>query len=121
MKLSDEYVGRMVADGNGNLLADEGDRAGHPIAWDEDDEIFVFLKPGEPSHNERHHKQFADVQGTQSVDPDLPGYAGPSAEEATEGNEHHWEENLDFSEVRQLPDAQARLTGGHTHQHREDA
>lgn len=121
--MPDEFVGRMVTDGNGNLLADEGDRAGMPIAWDKDDEIFVFLKAGDPSHNEQHHKQFVGMNGTQAVDPELPGYAGKDAKSATKGNEHHWEENLDRDgddKVKFLPDAVSARTGGHTHQHRED-
>jgi hypothetical protein len=113
-----EYEGRMECDGNGNLLASEGDRAGDPIAWDEDTDGFVFLKPGELSHNERHHKQFVTAQPTQADDPELPGYAGPDAEHATEGHEHHWD---DPQPGRVLPDSQARLIGGHTHQHKVGA
>lgn len=51
------YNGRMEADGSGNLLASEGEYAGYPIAFH--DGSFVFVQPGEPSHNERHHVQFA--------------------------------------------------------------
>jgi hypothetical protein len=117
-----EFIGRMVCDGNGNLLADEGEKKGHPIAYDEDTDTFVFIKPGEPSHNERYHKQFADMVGTQSVDPELPGYAGIDAEHATEGMEHHFEENLEpMPRVKFHPDSVAHLTGGHTHQHKAGA
>jgi hypothetical protein len=117
-----EYEGRMVCDGYGNLLADEGERKGDPIAYNEDGDNFVFLAPNDPSHNEQHHKQFALVVGTQASDPDLPGYAGPDAEHATEGNEHHWEENIDRSEpIRFHPDSVAAKISGHTHQHKVGA
>ena len=74
--MSDIYNGRLVCDGYGNLLADEGDRAGDPVAYHEGS--FVFLQPGELSHNDRHHSQFADVVGTTDETADQ------------EGNEHHF-------------------------------
>jgi len=127
----------MHCDGYGNLLASEGERAEDPIAWDPDSETFVFIGPGEPSHNERHHKQFAEVVGTQDQDPELPGYAG-TAEDPVEGAEHHFgvlESDPHYKEgavsplsgkvtntqLRQLPDSVARTTGGHTHQHKVGA
>jgi hypothetical protein len=51
------YNGRMQADGEGNLLASEGEYAGYPIAYH--DGSYVYVQPGEPSHNARHHQQFA--------------------------------------------------------------
>jgi len=54
------YNGRMECDGNGNLLAGEGEHAGFPIAYH--DGSFVFVQPGEPSHNDRHHQRFAQSQ-----------------------------------------------------------
>lgn len=132
-----EYVGRMYCDGNGNLLASEGEHADEPIAYDPDGDRFVFVQPGEPSHNERHHQQFATVVGTQSVDPELPGYAG-TPEDPVEGAEHHFgvlPDDPHFEEgavsplsgrvtntrLRQLPDKVAMRTGGHTHQHKAGA
>ena len=122
---SEVYEGRLVADGNGNLLADErkkvgtksivvkdendeimldddgnsvvielpvfrfGKNHGKPVAYDEDKDRFVFVKPGEPSHNERHHQKFAETVPTQDQDSDQPGYAGTKSK-PTEGNEHHF-------------------------------
>lgn len=62
------YNGRMEADGMGNLLASEGEFAGFPIAFH--DGSYVFVQPGEQSHNERHHVQFAQstVAGGGTVD-----------------------------------------------------
>lgn len=127
------YEGRLVADGSGNLLADEGDRAGEPVTYDKESDNFRFLKPGEPSHNDQHHENFVGMVMTQTVDPDLPGYAG-TADKPTEGHEHHfapladdphYEEGATDSEGRvthtrtkQLPDAVARKISGHTHQHK---
>jgi hypothetical protein len=127
------YEGRLVADGNGNLLADEGDRAGQPVAYDKDNDNFRFLKPGEPSHNDQHHENFVGVVVTQDQDPDQPGYAG-SPDDPAEGHEHHFgvtEDDPHYEEdatdadgrvthtrLRTLPDSVSRMTGGHTSQHR---
>lgn|SRR5215831_10756278 len=113
-----EYVGRMAADGNGNLLADEGDHAGEPIAYDPDTDTFVFVAKGEPSHNERHHLQFAEAVPTQSEDPEFPGYAGEDATSATEGNEHHFVDES-IEPITFLPDAVSVKASGHTDQHKE--
>jgi hypothetical protein len=78
----------MVADGYGNLLADEGDRAGDPVAWDNG--VYVFLAAGEPSHNARHEKKVLEMVATQDVDEELPGYAGTKSN-PVEGAEHHWD------------------------------
>ena len=72
-----------MTDGDGNLLAagatgDPNDPDfGFPVAHDVDNNVYVFLAPGEPSHNERHSSgNLLEMVATQSVDPDLPGYAG---------------------------------------------
>jgi hypothetical protein len=79
------YHGRLVTDGEGNLLADEGDYAGFPVAFH--DGSYVFLGPGEASHNARHHQQFAEMTGTVDAsmtdDPDLV-----NADDVT--NRHHF-------------------------------
>lgn len=131
--MSDVYEGRLVADGNGNLLADEGERAGEPVAYDKEADNFRFLKAGEPSHNDQHHENFVGMVVTQHLDPDQPGYAG-TADEPTEGHEHHWgvlpddphyEEgatddrgNVTNTRARQLPDSVAKRISGHTHSHK---
>ncbi len=84
MAKSNVYEGRLVTDGNGNLLADEGDRAGEPIAYFPDEDNFQFIGWDEPSHNQRHHLQHAEIMMTQDADPDLPGYAG-TADDPLEG------------------------------------
>lgn len=119
------YRGRLMCDGQGNLLADESKRVGDRLAqvYDGDgNEIlvdgeplvvsqpvfrygsnhgrpvalhegsYVFLNAGEDSHNERHHKQFATIDGTQSADPERDSYAGggPGDKDAKPGTEHHW-------------------------------
>lgn len=106
-----EYHGRLMADGEGNLLADESRTVGsvtvavhdengdpvlnelgqqvevtvpkvkygknhrRPVARDKEAGTFIFVPHGEPSHNDRHHKQFITVTGTvdesMTDDPDL--------------------------------------------------
>jgi hypothetical protein len=82
--MSTFYEGRLETDGYGNLLASEGDKAGFPVAFHEGN--YVYLNPGEASHNDRNHKQFAGIVGTQSEDPDAPGYV----DENDEDNQHHF-------------------------------
>lgn len=83
--MSDIYHGRLSCDGNGNLLADEGDRAGFPVAAHEGS--YVFVQAGEPSHNARHHQQFVGMESTvdESMTDD-PSLVNVSDSE----NQHHF-------------------------------
>lgn len=111
------YNGRLACDGNGNLLADP---TGLPVAYHEGS--YVFLEPGEPSHNERHHQQFVEFQGTQDQDPELPGFA------EEEGNTHHYgiaeddphrdEDAPNKTRLRFDPDSIAGLVTSHTEAYR---
>jgi hypothetical protein len=105
--MAEVYQGRMVADGNGNLLADEGDRAGYPVAYE--DGQYIFIGPGEPSHNARHEENVLEMVATQDVDESLPGYAG-TPDNPTEGAEHHW----DAAPSPLEPDAVSAKGAGHT-------
>src|SRR5215831_15779143 len=79
------YHGRLMADGQGNLLADEstlnpdtgeaeyGENHGKPVAYHEGS--YVFLKKGEDSHNKRHEQNVAEFAGTTDA--------------TNEGEEHH--------------------------------
>lgn len=119
--MSEEYHGRLACDGRGNLLAEEGERAGFPVAYDPDSDSYVFVNPGEPSHNERHHKRFAQMQGT--VDASMTD--DPSLVNADkDNNAHHFETQPDDAHydknapnrtrVRFDPDAVAAVITGHT-------
>lgn len=79
--MSDNYVGRLACDGYGNLLADEGPREGEPVAYDNGS--YVFVQPGEKSHNERHHQNYVDVEGTNDE-------TAGTQDSPTAGQEHHW-------------------------------
>jgi hypothetical protein len=56
------YEGRMAANGEGNLIAEEGPRAGEFVAYDANLDAIVFVLKGEQTHNARHHRQFAHVE-----------------------------------------------------------
>jgi hypothetical protein len=59
------YHGRLATDGDGNLLAyapDDPSIDGFPVAFH--DGSYVFVQAGEPSHNQRHHQQYAVIDGT---------------------------------------------------------
>lgn len=101
MSDGDIYHGHLVADGRDNLLADEGDRKGEPVAYH--DGSFIFLKPGEPSHNKRHHQQYAGVAATTEEDAHHNG--------VTEDDPHY--DGLTF-----LPDKVAEKLTGHTEAYR---
>lgn len=115
------YRGRLVADGNGNLLADEGEHAGHPVYHDLETGQYVFAQPGEESHNERHHQQFVDVLST--VDQSMTDDESLVNADSTE-NPHHFEVQEDdphFDEgapnktrIRHDPDRVAATATGHT-------
>jgi hypothetical protein len=112
-----EYNGRLAADGQGNLLADEGDRQGEPVAYDEESDAFHFLSPGETSHNARHHQQFATVDGTSDETAGTP-------DDPTPGQEHHFgilpedphfnDEADGRTQLRFDPDKHASKVSGHT-------
>jgi hypothetical protein len=57
--MSDIYEGEMYADGTGNLIAAEGDRAGDRVALHEGS--YVFINDDEPSHNERYEQKVAEI------------------------------------------------------------
>lgn len=133
------YNGRMESDGNGNLLASEGEFAGFPIAFHEGS--FVFVQPGESSHNERHHVQFAQsarpdgstsdlIDGTVD-ETQIPEGGDMSLVNVGGGvNEHHFgalEDDPHYSEgavdefgrvtnvkPKTIPDALASVITGHT-------
>lgn len=58
--MPDTYTGRLACDGDGNLLADDG----QPVAHDPQQGAYVYVTPGEPSHNERHHKNYVPTTVT---------------------------------------------------------
>lgn len=114
------YHGRLACDGNGNLLADEGEHAGMPVAYHEGS--YVFVQAGEQSHNDRHHTgSFLSFGST--VDESMTD--DPSLVNATrETQPHHWEVQPDdahydpdapnLTRPRLLADAQAAVTSSHT-------
>lgn len=129
------YNGRMQADGEGNLLAAEGEFAGYPIAFH--DGSFVFVQPGEPSHNARHHVQFAKsttingdsdfitgtVDASMTDDPDMVNSDESTNPHhyATQEDDPHYEagytkDNGQISNTRPKnnPDAIAPRITGHT-------
>jgi hypothetical protein len=107
--MSTFYEGRLECDGYGNMLAGEGDKKGYPVAYHEGN--FVFLNPGDASHNDRNHKQFAEIVGTQDEDPDAPGYVSKDDKD----NQHHFDDpNGQPSKLSFHPDAIAPRVTSHT-------
>jgi hypothetical protein len=107
-KASGIYQGRLLADGYGNLLADEGPNAGEPVAYH--DGSYVFISGDEPSHNDRHHENFAVVDATTDE-----SNAGEDHHLAVQPDDPHYtedEENL--TRMRFSPDKQAATETGHT-------
>jgi hypothetical protein len=102
----DTYEGRLVCDGFGNLLADEGDNKGLPVAHDVENNTYVFVSAGEPSHNERHHAQFAEVINTTKKDEHhlTPLTTDP----------HYDEDAPNKVRISHHPDRVAKTVTGHT-------
>lgn len=102
------YRGRLVCDGNGNLLADEGDRAGEPVAYHEGS--YVFVNTGEPSHNERHHEQFAEIVRTEDAGEERQAHHSGVLQD-----DPHFDADADNStRLRFSPDKVAATETGHT-------
>lgn len=121
------YSGRLAADGDGNLLADEGEFAGYPVTFH--DGSYIFVQPGEPSHNERYHEQFLTVDGTR--DAESLERLGGDTELANAGageNMHHFETQEDDdhydadapnkTKPKVDPDKVAATLTGHTEAYR---
>lgn len=114
------YRGRLACDGQGNLLADEGEYAGYPVAFH--DGSYVFVQPGEPSHNDRHHKQFTEpitgtVDESMTDDPDLVNADSTTNAhhfETQPDDPHYDEEASNKTRVKQNPDSLSRYMTGHT-------
>lgn len=113
-----------------------GKNHGRSVAHDPDKDEFVFLSPGDDSHNDRHSKRAKEVVGTQHGDADMPGYAG-TPDKPTKGMEHHFgvlEDDEHFSKGAMREDGAVTNTklkrhsdrisprmSSHTHQHRVGA
>lgn len=105
-----------------------GKNHGKPVAFH--DGSYVFLQPGEPSHNDRHELNVVEMTGTQDKNPDQPGYAG-TQDDPVEGHEHHWgplEDDPHFKEgapnntkIVNDPDKVAALITSHTDAPREES
>ena len=55
------YTGRLVCDGEGHLFAQEN---GREVAYDAETDSFVYVRPGDPSHNQRHERRRLVIEGT---------------------------------------------------------
>lgn len=66
---TEPYVGRLVCDGDDNLLADEGESRGAAVYYDIESNSYLFVKDGELSHNARHHTGFVFIVPTKPGDP----------------------------------------------------
>lgn len=107
-KASGIYSGRLLCDGYGNLLADEGPHAGEPVAFHEGS--YVFIGSGEPSHNDRHHENFAVIDAT--TDENEAGQEHHAAVLPDDAHYSEGQENL--TRLRFSPDKQAATETGHT-------
>lgn len=113
------YHGRLECDGQGNLLAAEGEHKGYPVAFHEGS--YVFVQPGEPSHNDRHHQQFVSFEGTvdQSMTDDetlvnSDHDTNPHHFEVQEDDAHYDENSPNHTRLSFHPDAIAAQVTSHT-------
>lgn len=106
------YSGRLASDGQGNLIADEGPRAGEQVAYDEGQ--FIYVAKGEPTHYQRHHQNYTEMTGTvdESMTDD-PELVNVSEDE----NQHHFGVQRDdphYDGVQVDDDRIAAVITGHT-------
>lgn len=111
-----------VTDDNGDPILDNGgeptvvrvpqfrfgENHGQPVA--EHEGSYVFLNPGDESHNDRHHQQFAEIVRTADADaPESQHHSG------TLPDDPHYDENADnLTRMRFSPDKVAATETGHT-------
>lgn len=126
----------MASDGMGNLIASDPENPdvdGFPIAYH--DGSYIFVQAGEPSHNQRHHQQYAVIDGTRDAESVKAAAEAvgidPESEQAQAminagggENMHHFETQEDdlhydpdtpnHTTPNLLPDALAAVTTSHT-------
>lgn len=116
-------------------ILDVGPSHGLPVAAH--DGSYVFVSPGDPSHNERHQQNVLGLDPTQDVDPELPGFAGNDEADGIEGTAHHfgvlpddphYQEGatnarglVNNTNARLDPDSVAHLVTGHTAAYTKEA
>lgn len=109
------YRGRLVCDGNGNLLADEGDWKGSPVAWSHGDGNFQFVADGGESHNQMHHRAVKVMQGTTEESPHHHQAPPTDAHYAADGGRVDERTGQPtFVRVKWDPDEIAAKVTGHT-------
>lgn len=116
------YRGRLVTDGLGNLLADDGPWAGYGVFHNIDEGHYEFVEPGGLSHNQRHHHRVVGISPTTSGNAELEIQADPHHERPTDDDAHfasdggswHPKRGWSFTRTRSQPDEVAPFLTGHT-------
>lgn len=113
--MADIYTGRLACDGDGNLLADDGQPVAHNTATGQ----YEYVEEGGPSHNERHHQNHVTVEATLDAlynkagelvtDPPPPHHFEP-----TEDDPHYEPAARNKTLIRDDPDDIAPTTSSHT-------
>lgn len=112
--MPETYSGRLECDGEGNLLASGGDDHGKPVRYENG--TFVFVQPGEPSHNEMHETNVVEMKSTAQAeaDGDLDFDANPHHNEVQSDDAH-------YDGVKKDADAVAAKITGHTDAYKGDS
>lgn len=123
--MSDVYNGRLVVV-DGDLKAFDPDAVGDDIenadlksVWhDVDNNCYRYVNAGEPTHNERHHKQFAEIDGTSgplfNADGELV-YPGDMHHESILPTDAHFSEHAPKNTaLTEDNDSEAATVTGHT-------
>lgn len=100
------YRGRLVCDGLGNLLADEGKWRGYGVYHNTAAGTYEFVEPGGPSHNDRYGTAHAVMDATT---PNDPHHLSPTADDP-----HYDPVVPSLTVLRFVPDADAPTFTGHT-------
>lgn len=98
---------------------DYGADHGKPVKYDPTTQTYVFVSDGEPSHNDDHHKSFAQINGTSGPLYDADGnqvYPGDAHHFFPAPDDPHFDEDGGKfkTTVTTLKDDEAPTATGHT-------
>lgn len=110
------YRGRLVGDGLGNLLADEGTHKGAHVVYmtDAAGARYEFVEPGGATHWQTHHNRVVEVEGTTELDPHHINPVPTDAHYAEDGGRKNAAGKPSYTRITSHPDKIAPIQTGHT-------
>lgn len=110
------YRGRLVGDGEGNLLADSGPHKGAHVVYmtDAPGARYEFVQPGGATHWQTHHNRVMEVEGTTELDPHHINPVPTDPHFAADGGRKKANGEPSYTRITSHPDKTAPFQSGHT-------